>query len=112
MAPVEKSLRYFGLAVVAAAACLLLAGEVGWILPETSDAWFGPLFKIGGICFLAGLLLSVLAPGLRWVRRGRCVRCEAPIERGQSYCRDHLRAAVNEARDHVHETRVPRARRR
>ncbi len=98
----DRSLRYLGLSILAAAAWALIAGEIGWILPVTSDAWFGPLFKVGGICFLTSLVLTAIVPGLRWVRRGRCVRCGAPTERGHTYCLDHLRATVNETRDHQH----------
>ena len=98
----DRTLRYLGLSILAAAAWLLLAGEIGWILPATSDRWFGPLLKAGGISFLTSLVLTAMVPGLRWVRRGRCVRCGAPTERGQSYCLDHLQATVNEARDHQH----------
>jgi hypothetical protein len=109
---VERTLRYLGLAVLAASAWILLAGEFGWVDASTSDAWFGPLFKIGGVCFVAGAVLTILAPGLRRMRRGRCARCGVAIESGQSLCLDHLRATVNEARDQIHDRAIPAARRR
>jgi DNA polymerase III delta prime subunit len=35
----------------------------------------------------------------REIRRDHCVECGAPVERGHRYCRDHLKAALDEARD-------------
>ena len=45
------------------------------------------------------LALALLSPIGRELRRGRCVRCGAQIERTQTYCADHLQEAVNEYRD-------------
>ena len=87
---VGPTLRFVGLAILAAAVVLLLAAEGGWAPSELSDQWFLPLAKIGAICFVWGLGLSLLQPVMRRVRQGHCVRCGAATERGQSYCLDHL----------------------
>lgn len=93
-----RLLRLAGLMVLAAAIVLLLAGEAGAVSEEFVDLAFLPAIKAGAIAFSAGLALSLLAP-LRRIRPGRCVRCGARIEKGQTYCHDHLRAAVQEFTD-------------
>jgi hypothetical protein len=101
---VGRTLTYFGLVVLAGAAWFLVAGEAGWISAGVSDQWFMPLVKVGGFCFLAGILLGVLSPVFRRARQGRCARCGAATERGQSYCLDHLQQTVLEAQDEVRRT--------
>jgi hypothetical protein len=100
-----------GLGILCVCAGLLLAGEAGWIHSRLVDEWFVPLLKIGGLCFVAGLGLSLLQPLARVILRGRCSRCGAPIERGQSYCLDHLRQTVREAQDAVRQAESYRTRR-
>jgi len=96
---VGRTLTYFGLAVLAGAAWFLVAGEAGWTSAENSDQWFLPLAKVGGFCFVAGVLLGCLSPVIRRARQRRCVRCGAATERGQSYCLDHLQQTILEAQD-------------
>jgi hypothetical protein len=108
---VDRTLRYLGLGILAVAAWLLLAGELDWLDREAANVWFGPLFKVGAGCFVVGLVVRAIAPGVRWVRRGRCVRCGTPTGSGQAYCLDHLQATVNEARDHAHDAWSPTRRR-
>jgi len=108
---VGPSLRYLGLAILAACAALLLAGEAGWVGSDISDQWFLPLAKVGGVCFLVGLGLSLLQPVSRRIRQGRCARCGAKTERGQSYCLDHLMATVHEAQDSIRQGESYRSRR-
>ena len=93
------TLRYIGVAVFAGLAWLLLAEAVGWIPEGSFDRWIRPLAGIGAAAFGAGLLLGVLFPVARRIRRGKCVRCGTRIERGQVYCMDHLQATVNEYRE-------------
>ena len=95
------TLRYIGLGVLAGAMWFLLAGEVGWIGADLSDAWFKPLFGGGAALFALGTLLSLLDPLVRRFSRGRCVRCGVTIEKGQTYCLDHLKETVNESQDHI-----------
>jgi len=101
---VGRTLSYFGLVVLAGATWFLVAGEAGWISVEISDQWFLPLAKVGGICFVAGMLLGFLGKAFRRAKRVRCVRCGAPTERGQSYCLDHLHETVLEAQDETRRT--------
>jgi hypothetical protein len=96
---VGRTLIYLGLLVLAGATWFLIAGEAGWISAELSDQYFLPLVKAGGASFAAGLLLAFLTPAFRRLGKGRCVRCGASTERGQSYCLDHLQATVLEAQD-------------
>jgi len=94
-----RTLKALGLLVLAAAACLLLAGEMGWVPPDLADSLVTTAASGGVLCLAAGLLMAVLRPVGRVLRQSRCVRCGRPIESGQTYCRDHLQATVNEYRD-------------
>lgn len=109
---VGPTLRYLGLAILAASVVLLLAGEAGWVEPAFADRWFLPLAKIGAVCFLVGLALALLARLMHAALRGRCVRCGAATERGQSYCLDHLMETVHEAQDAVRRSESHRGGRR
>jgi predicted nucleic acid-binding Zn ribbon protein len=46
------------------------------------------------------------------MERDRCIQCGAPTERGHRYCRDHLKAVLDQARDrtrrNLEATREPR----
>ena len=94
-----RLLRYVGILLLAATAVLMLAEAVGWIPSGDVRPWIWTTARAGALCLGAGILLALLSPIGRELRRGRCVRCGAPIERGQTYCGDHLQAAVNEYRD-------------
>jgi hypothetical protein len=94
-----RTLRFLGLALLAGAVWSSLAEAMGWITPALASEWGGLVLKSGLLCLAAGVLLRALSPVGRELRRGRCVRCGAPIERGQTYCIDHLVETVNEYRD-------------
>lgn len=96
---VGRTVRYLGLLVVAVATWFLVAGEAAWISRELSDRWFLPLAGAGAACLVVGVLVGLLEPTLRWMIRGRCVRCGGSTERGQAFCLDHLKESVNEAQD-------------
>ena len=104
-----RPLRFLGLALVAAAVWLFLAEAMGWIGSGLASGWGGAALKSGLVCLAAGVVLRALAPVGREFRKGRCVRCGAPIERGQAYCADHLLQTVNEYRDRVRERMDGRA---
>lgn len=107
-----RTLRYAGITVLAITAWLLLADAVGWIEEGRFDAWIGRGVWIGGICLLGGVFVAMMSPVGRELRRGQCVRCGATIERGQTYCMDHLQAAVNESRDSAREALLKKSERR
>jgi len=111
-AAVGQKIRYSGLAVLAVAAWVLIAGEAGWLDDHAVDLWSPLLIKVGVLLFVAGLATGLLSPLLRQFRRGHCTRCGALTERGQSYCLDHLRATVNEAQDHMRSANYPTRRSR
>jgi hypothetical protein len=106
-----RFLRMLGLTILAAAIVFLIAGEAGAVDPRHVDRWFVRGLQAGGIVFLGGLALSLLAPFGRMVRRGRCVRCGKSIEKSQTYCHDHLKNAVQEFRDHARDLNPPNQRR-
>jgi hypothetical protein len=94
-----RFLRVLGLTIIAAAVILLIAGEAGAASRDLVDDLFVPGLQAGAVALLAGLALSLLAPFGRMATQGRCVRCGARIEKGQTYCHDHLRRAVQEFQD-------------
>ena len=104
-----RTLRYLGVTTLAITAWLLLADAVGWIEPGSADAWIERGVWIGGGCVVTGVFLAVMSPVGRELRRGHCVRCGSSIERGQTYCADHLQAAVNESRDSTREALLGKA---
>lgn len=106
----SRTLRFVGLAGLAGAAWVLLASEAGWMSSSVADAVFRPLALVGAICVGTGLLLGLLNPMGRKLRQGRCARCGSSIEKGQSYCLDHLRDTVHEYQDQMRRGERPRSR--
>jgi predicted nucleic acid-binding Zn ribbon protein len=103
-----RILCYLGLVALAVAAWLLIAEEAAW-LPGGFGGAFLPAILAGGvICLGVGLLMKLLSPVRHRLKRGRCVRCGAAIERGQSYCLDHLRETLNEYQDRSRERHMRR----
>lgn len=94
-----RLLRYVGVFLLAVTAVLILAEGVGWLEGSAVDVAVWWAARAGAICLAVGVLLAILSPVGRELRRGRCVRCGSAVERGQTYCADHLQAAVNEYRD-------------
>lgn len=107
-----RRLCQLGLTVVVLVVGLLLAGEIGWLPTEALDPWFRNGGLLGAVLFACGVTLALLTPIGRLLAQKRCARCGRRIERGQTYCIDHLRAAVNEYRDQTREgmLRTPRVR--
>lgn len=103
-----RLLRYLGLVLLAATAVLLIADVLGWIASGTADRWIRHSARAGIASLGAGVLLGILRPVGRTLRRGRCARCGATIERGQTYCMDHLQEAVNAYRDQARQARLKR----
>jgi hypothetical protein len=97
----SSTLRYLGLIALALTAWLVIADLAGWVGHGVSDAWISKGIVIGLVCFGAGTLLRLFSPLRREIGRERCVECGVPIERGHLYCRDHLKTALDQARDRV-----------
>ena len=93
-------LRYLGILVLALVAVSLVAGAAGWIPDGLADDWVRPAMIGGASLFILGAIVSMLSPVGRFMRQGRCVRCGVSTERGQAYCNDHLKATIEEAREH------------
>jgi hypothetical protein len=92
--------------VLAVVACAALATSAGWAPSEPIDRWLRPAALLGVALIALGIVGSLIAPVARMVTRTRCARCRAPIERGQTYCNDHLRETVAEYRDREHDHRM------
>jgi hypothetical protein len=94
-----RFLRLLGLMIIAAAVVMLMAGEAGAVPQHIVDQMLLPGLQAGAIALLAGLALSLLAPFGKMATMTRCCRCGTRIEKGQTYCHDHLRKAVQEFQD-------------
>ena len=101
-----RSLRSIGVILIAASVWSYLAEAMGWVSSGLAAEWGGFGLKAGVLCLAGGILAAILAPVGRELRRGRCVRCGAAIERGQTYCMDHLKETLNEFRDRTRERMV------
>jgi hypothetical protein len=100
---VARVLRQVGLLLIAAAACLAVASSARWVEPALVDPWILPVLEVGAVGLALGLVLPALGAVARMVRRGRCARCGRVIERGQTYCIDHLRETIAEYQEHQRE---------
>ena len=108
----HRTIASFGAATVALTAWLLLADALAWMPAGVADAWIPVTLRATGVCFAGAAVLFLVGRAVRGVRRGRCVRCGSRIEPGQTYCRDHLRATVDEYRDRARQALTPRSARR
>jgi hypothetical protein len=103
------TLRSLGLVLLVAAAWLFLAEEVGWMTGDLPQALARPLGTAAILCLGVGWVLRVIQPVARELDRGRCTRCGARTERGQTYCRDHLQQTIREYQDEARRRDVNRA---
>jgi hypothetical protein len=89
---------------------LWIAGVAGWVPQDRNDQWSALSLKAGLLLLAASFVLRLLVPLTRQVRRARCAVCGRPVDKGHTYCMDHLRETVNACRDRTHD--LSHARRR
>ena len=106
-----RALRSVGIVLLAGAVWSLLAGAGDWLDDGTADRLASGLAVLGVVFLGGGLAAGAVGRASRPLRRGRCARCGAPTQRGQTYCLDHLLETVKEYRDRQ-ESQEPAARRR
>ena len=94
-----RTLRMLGILALAAGAVLMLLVEAGTIQGDWVDPATVMLFRAGAAVLAIGIVLALLAPLGRVLVSSRCVRCGCAIEKGQTYCHDHLKTAVQEFQD-------------
>ena len=103
-----RTLRFLGAFLVTGAVWLFLAGTAGWVQEAVSGSLGRDALLAGLLCLAGGFVSEMFGRAGRVLRRGHCVRCGAPTERGQTYCLDHLLATVEEYR--MRSTEGPRSR--
>jgi hypothetical protein len=96
------TLRNIGLTLLVATAWLILAEELGWLTGELPQMLVRPVGGAAILCLGIGWVLRLIQPVARELDRGRCARCGARTERGQTYCLDHLQQTVREYQDEAH----------
>lgn len=94
-----RMLRLLGITLLGATVWLVLGGAIGWIPESRADALGSKGAALGLVLLAASVLACAFLSAGQLVRRRRCARCGARVERGQAYCLDHLRATVDEFRD-------------
>jgi hypothetical protein len=59
------------------------------------------LWAGGGLC-LVGAVAWLLGRGASALGQRRCARCGRPVSRGATYCMDHMRESVEQAKERGH----------
>lgn len=94
-----RLLRWAGTILILTTVALWV-GDMASIIPEsTDDHWWRFTLKTGVLALGASLLLRVLRPVTKQIRKSRCTVCGHPTQHGHMYCLDHLQEAVNAGRD-------------
>jgi hypothetical protein len=107
-----RGLLSLGSFLLVATVALWIAGAAGWI-PETADDQAAALtLRAGLVLVAASFVLRVVTPVTKQMGMGRCSVCGVTIERGGTYCLDHLQQTVNTYRDRNREATLPQPKRR
>lgn len=96
-------LTRFGLALVAVSMVLLLALTLDWIQDDRLAVGIKYGLAAGAGLIVLGFALASMGKVGGAVRRSRCARCRRPVRKGAIYCPDHLKEALQEARDKYHQ---------
>jgi hypothetical protein len=99
---VSGGLIKLGGLIVAAALVALLLDETDIGRELGLRPWVSPGLFLGASLVALGIALGALGRAGRRVLPSRCARCGVTVQRGQVYCADHLKLAVDEARDEYH----------
>lgn len=91
-----------GSLLVAASLVALVLGETAIGRELGLRPWVSPGLFLGAALVVLGIVLGAAGRVGRRVLPARCARCGRTVQRGQVYCADHLKLAVNEARDEYH----------
>jgi hypothetical protein len=99
---VSGGLIKLGSILVAGALVALLLDETAIGRELSLRPWVSPGLVLGAVLVAGGVVLGTLGRVGRRVLPSRCARCGCTVQRGQVYCADHLKLAVDEARDEYH----------
>jgi hypothetical protein len=91
-----------GCLLVAASLITMLAAEVVGRTPDHLRDLSATGLAAGICMVMLGVVLAMLGRLTVKAMPSRCARCGRVVQRGQVYCADHLKLAVNEARDAYH----------
>jgi len=91
-----------GLWILALSVALVLLGEVLPQIGENASSLARMGLIVGAGMSVLGLVLAILGRGASALFQRRCVRCHKPVARGATYCADHLKESVEQARDKAH----------
>lgn len=97
--------RLFRLALLLLIAALLfpvLAHVQREVSSDPLEEWADRLLSASLLAFGAAVILALLEKAGMRVSGARCADCRKPIEHGKLYCRDHLKARIEAAREKYH----------
>ncbi len=97
-----RVLRLALLLLVAALLLPVLSHSAREISDSPLEIWADRLLTGALLCFGAAIVLALLEKGGLRVAGQRCADCRRPIEHGRQYCRQHLIARVERARERHH----------
>ena len=107
-----RGLFSLGSVLLVATIAIWIAGAADWIPEPVDDQIAAVTLRAGLVLLVASLVLRAVSPVAKQMGKGRCAVCGIAIERGHTYCLDHLQETVNAFRDRTRESTQARAKRR
>lgn len=107
-----RGLFSLGSFLLVATIAIWIAGAADWISEPLDDQIGAMTLRAGLALAAAGLVLRAFSPVTKKLGQGRCAVCGVAIDRGSTYCLDHLQETVNAFRDRNRGGTPPPTRRR
>jgi predicted nucleic acid-binding Zn ribbon protein len=107
-----RGLLSLGSLLIVATVTLWIAGAAEWVSQSFADSASSITLKAGLVLVAGSFVFRILAPMTKQMTKARCAACGAPVERGQTYCLDHLKETVDSYRDRSRESNLAQPNRR
>jgi len=101
-----------GSSLLVATIAVWIAGAAGWLPEPLDDQIAAVTLRAGLVLVGASLILRIVSPVTKQLGKGRCAVCGIAIDRGSTYCLDHLQETVNAFRDRSRDRSLPHTKRR
>jgi|WetSurMetagenome_2_1015567.scaffolds.fasta_scaffold500803_2 hypothetical protein len=98
--------------LLVATIAIWIAGAAEWIPESLDDQIAAVTLRAGLVLVAASLVLRLVSPVTKQLGKGRCAVCGVAIDRGSTYCLDHLQETVNAFRDRSRGGNPPPTKRR
>jgi hypothetical protein len=107
-----RGLLSLGIILLVATVTLWIAGVASWVSPGVADSLSSFTLKAGLVLMAASLAFRILSPVTKKMATAHCAVCGAAVERGHTYCLDHLQETVHSYRDRTRESTLVQPKRR